>query len=59
MKGRVVKRVNGKTVGDPGERFVGCADLIETYHYPLTYFRPLPQVPYFPFVVHRFTVCAN
>jgi len=47
-----------KWLWDPGECFVGCADLIETYHYPLAFSRPLPQVPCSPFLfpVYRFTV---
>ena len=50
-----MKHVDGKMVGGPGECFVGCADLIETYHYPLAFSRPLPQVLLSPFLfpVHR------
>lgn len=56
-----MRRVDGKMVGGPGECFVGCADLIETYHYPLTFSRPLSQVPVSPFLfpIYRSTVCAS
>lgn len=59
--GQIMRRVDGKTVGGPGEYFVGCADLIETYHYPLAFSRPLPQVPVspFPFPIYHSTVRAS
>ena len=46
--GLIMGCADGKMVGGSGEYFVGCADLIETYHYPLAFSRPLPQVPCFP-----------
>lgn len=56
--GKVAKRVDGKWLGDPGDCFVGCADLIEPIIIYLLSLDLCPGSPVSPFsfLVYHFAV---